>query len=51
MYVDAPGPDRSNSTGMIVGTTVGVTVLLIAVTVILLCLIILRKRRLSKASL
>ena len=43
--------DESNSTGMIVGITIGVTVLLIAIAIILLCLIILRKRKLNKVAL
>ena len=43
--------DGSNSTGMIVGITVGVAILLIAVAVIILYLHILRKRRLNKIAL
>ena len=43
--------DGSNSTERIVGITVGVAVLLIAVAVIILYLHILRKRRLNKIAL
>ena len=43
--------DGSDSTGMITGITIGVTVLLIAIAVIFLYLCVLRKRRLNKMAL